>query len=203
MALWGEGFHKIYPSVQIEIEGKGSSTAPTALIENTAHFGPMSREMKQGEIDKFEGKFGYKPTALRSSIDMLAVYVHKDNPINKLTLEQLDRIFGAERTGGWKGSQWSTEAARDSSGNIRTWGRLGLAGDWAAQPIHIFGTDATQSLWAGTIQKVVFKVLAMLMWLAPIFSAVIEPPGFRMLTPSTTLGSDESFAARSSRREWR
>src|ERR1700730_12179070 len=81
MALRAEGFHKFYPNVQIEVEGKGSTTAPPALISGAAHFGPMSRPMKQAEIDQFEGKFGYKPVGLPTSIDMLAVYVHKDNPI--------------------------------------------------------------------------------------------------------------------------
>jgi phosphate transport system substrate-binding protein len=134
MALWGEGFHKIYPSVQIEIEGKGSSTAPTALIENTAHFGPMSREMKQGEIDKFEGKFGYKPTALRSSIDMLAVYVHKDNPIKSLTLQQVDAIFSSTRKAGYPK-------------NIQTWGDLGLEGEWATKPISLYGRNSASGTY--------------------------------------------------------
>ena len=78
MTLWAEDFRKIYPGVKIEIEGKGSSTAPPALIAGTAQFGPMSRPMKPSEADEFEKKFGYKPTALGTSIDMLAVYVHKD-----------------------------------------------------------------------------------------------------------------------------
>lgn len=81
MTLWAEGFLGMYPNVQIEIEGKGSTTAPAALIAGTAHFGPMSREMKSAEIDAFEKRYGYKPTALPTSIDMLAVYAHKDNPI--------------------------------------------------------------------------------------------------------------------------
>ena len=59
MTLWAEGFLKAYPNVQPEIEGKGSSTAPAALIAGTAHFGPMSRAMKQQEIDDFEKQFGY------------------------------------------------------------------------------------------------------------------------------------------------
>jgi len=74
MTLWAEGFLSFYPNVQIEIEGKGSSTAPVALIAGTAQFGPMSREMRAKEIDEFEKRYGYKPTELRTSIDMLAVY---------------------------------------------------------------------------------------------------------------------------------
>src|SRR5215207_9369141 len=80
MALWAEGFKKSYPNVRIEVEGKGSSTAPPALIEGTANFGPMSRAMRTAESERFHEKYGYPPTALPTSIDLLAVYVHKDNP---------------------------------------------------------------------------------------------------------------------------
>ncbi|MFQ5787523.1 MAG: PstS family phosphate ABC transporter substrate-binding protein, partial [Thermodesulfobacteriota bacterium] len=93
MTLWCEGFNKFYPSVRCQIEGKGSSTAPPALIEGTAQFGPMSRAMKNTEIDKFEKAFGYKPTRISTSIDTLAIYVDKDNPIECLSIEQVDAIF--------------------------------------------------------------------------------------------------------------
>ena len=95
MTLWAEGFKKFYPNVKIEVEGKGSSTAPPALIGGTASLGPMSRPMKADEIDAFEKKFGYKPTEIKVSIDALAVFVHKDNPLTGVTLDQLDGIFGA------------------------------------------------------------------------------------------------------------
>jgi phosphate transport system substrate-binding protein len=134
MALWGEGFHKIYPSVQIEIEGKGSSTAPPALIEGTAHFGPMSREMKQAEIGKFNAKFGYDPTPLQTSIDMLAIYVHKDNPIKSLTLQQVDAIFSNTRKAGFPK-------------NIQTWGDLGLTGEWATKPISLYGRNSASGTY--------------------------------------------------------
>src|SRR5713226_3628097 len=97
MTLWAEGFKKFYPNVNIQIEGKGSSTAPPALIEGTAQLGPMSRPMKGTEIDGFEAKYGYKPTALRTSLDSLAVFVHKDNPVKGLTLQQVDNIFSKTR----------------------------------------------------------------------------------------------------------
>src|SRR5579864_2335055 len=90
MAYWAEGFKKLYPKVEVEVEGKGSGTAPPALIQGTAQFGPMSRPMKKAEIDDFESKYQYKPTALPTSLDALAVYVHKDNPIKSLTLQQVD-----------------------------------------------------------------------------------------------------------------
>src|SRR5207247_9218519 len=93
MTLWAEGFRAIYPNVNIQIEGKGSSTVPPALIESTAQLGPMSRAMKAAESDAFEKKYGYKPTEIRVAIDARGVFVHKDNPIKGLTLDQLDSIF--------------------------------------------------------------------------------------------------------------
>jgi len=100
MTLWAEGFRKQYPNVKIQIEGKGSSTAPPALIEGTAQLGPMSRMMKNTEIDAFERKFRYKPTAIPVAIDALAVYVNKDNPVKGLTIAQVDAIFSKSRRGG-------------------------------------------------------------------------------------------------------
>lgn len=134
MTYWGEGFHKFYPNVQIEIEGKGSVTAPPALVSGTAHFGPMSREMKAAEIDAFKKKFGYAPVALPTSIDMLAVYVHKDNPIKGLTLQQVDAIFSRTRKGGY-------------AKQIKTWGDLGLQGEWAAKSIALYGRNSASGTY--------------------------------------------------------
>src|SRR5262249_49075211 len=92
MTFWAEGFKKFYPNVNIQIEGKGSGTAPPALIEGTAQLGPMSRPMKDSEIDAFEAKYHYKPTPLRTSLDSLAVFVNKDNPVKGLTTSQVDSI---------------------------------------------------------------------------------------------------------------
>lgn len=144
MALWGEGFRGLYPSVQIEVEGKGSSTAPPALIAGTSSFGPMSRAMKAAEIDEFERAFGYKPTALPTSIDMLAVYVHKDNPIASMTLQQVDAIFSKTRTGG-------------HAEDITTWGQLGLTGDWANQPISLYGRNSASGTYGYFKQYALFK----------------------------------------------
>jgi phosphate transport system substrate-binding protein len=134
MTLWAEGFRKFYPGVQVEIEGKGSTTAPPALIEGTAQFGPMSRPMKQAEIDRFEAKFGYKPTGLPTSIDMLAVYVHKDNPLKSLTLPQVDAIFSKARKAGY-------------DKDIKTWGDLGLEGEWADKPISLYGRNSASGTY--------------------------------------------------------
>jgi len=144
MALWAEGFKKHYPSVQIEIEGKGSSTAPPALIAGTAQFGPMSRDMKPTEIDDFEKKYGYKPVGLPTSIDMLAVYVHKDNPLKGLTLQQVDAIFSKTRKGGL-------------DKELRTWGDLGLTGEWAAKPISLYGRNSASGTYGYFKEHALFK----------------------------------------------
>ena len=135
MANWSEAFKKIYPNVKIEVEGKGSSTAPPALIEGVSQLGPMSREMKSTEVDKFVSKFGYKPTQVRVSIDALAVFVHKDNPIKGLSLQQIDSIFSKTYNFGGK--------------NITTWGQLGLTGEWANKPISVRDTPSSRN-HAGT-----------------------------------------------------
>jgi phosphate transport system substrate-binding protein len=135
MTFWSEGFRARYPAVKIAVEGKGSSTAPPALIEGAAQFGPMSREMKSSEIQAFEKKFGYKPSAVRVAVDSLVVFVHKDNPIKCLTLKQLDAIFSRTRKGG---------AAKSA----KTWGDLGLTGDWADKPISLYGRNSASGTYA-------------------------------------------------------
>ena len=102
MTLWAETFRKMYPNVKVQIEGKGSGTAPSALIAGTSQFGPMSRQMRSTELDQFEAKYGHKPTELKASYDALAVYVNKDNPLEKLTLQQVDAIFSRNRACGGK-----------------------------------------------------------------------------------------------------
>jgi phosphate transport system substrate-binding protein len=134
MTLWAEQFSKFYPNAKIQIEGKGSSTAPPALISGTAQLGPMSREMKGTEIDQFEKKYGYKPTALRTSVDALAVFVNKDNPIKCLTLTQVDAVFSKGRRAGYKE-------------DIKTWGQLGLTGEWASRPISLYGRNSASGTY--------------------------------------------------------
>ena len=133
MTLWGESFQKLYPNVRIQIEGKGSSTAPPALIAGTSQFGPMSRAMKSTEIDQFEHKYGYRPTQMRTSYDALAVYVNKDNPLEKLTLTQADSVFSKTRKRAGK--------------NVATWGDLGLKGDWANRPISLYGRNSASGTY--------------------------------------------------------
>ena len=122
MTFWSEGFRREYPNVRIQVEGKGSSTAPPALIAGTAQVGPMSRAMKSSEIDAFEAEFGYPPTQIRVAVDALAVYLHKDNPVEKMTLEEVDAVFSKTRRCG--GNQV-----------IETWGGLGVGGPLASEQI--------------------------------------------------------------------
>jgi phosphate transport system substrate-binding protein len=133
MTLWAEDFKKLYPGVKIEIEGKGSSTAPPALIAGTAQFGPMSRPMRPAEKDQFESKYGYKPTEVRVAVDALAVYAHKDNPLKCLSLGQLDGIFSATRNTG--------------APDITKWDQLGLSGPYAGKAISLFGRNSASGTY--------------------------------------------------------
>jgi phosphate transport system substrate-binding protein len=133
MTLWAEGYKRYYPNVNIQIQGAGSSTAPPALTEGTANFGPMSRTMKDQEVQAFEKKFGYKPTPIGVAIDALAVFVNKDNPIKGLTIGQVDGIFSSTRKCGGK--------------NIDRWGALGLGGDWTAKPIQLYGRNSVSGTY--------------------------------------------------------
>jgi phosphate transport system substrate-binding protein len=144
MTLWAEAFQKQYPNVKIQIEGKGSSTAPPALISGTAQLGPMSRLMKPEEIDSFEKQYGYKPTPIRVAVDGIAVFVNKDNPLRELTMPQVDAIFSKTRKGG---------AAED----ITTWGQLGLKGDWAAKPISLYGRNSASGTYGYFKEHALYK----------------------------------------------
>ena len=134
MTLWAEGFKKVYPNVNVQIEGKGSSTAPPALIEATAQLGPMSRAMKSSEMDKFEKKFGYKATPLRTSLDSLAVFVNKDNPLSGLSLDQVDAMFSKTLRCG-------------AADEVSVWGDLGLSGNWATAPVSLYGRNSASGTY--------------------------------------------------------
>lgn len=142
MTHWAEGFKALYPSVEFEIEGKGSTMAPLALIEGTAQLGPMSRPMKPHEIDRFEKQYGYKPTEIKVAIDTLAVFVNKDNPVKGLTLEQVDSIFSTTFTRGGK--------------DVSKWGHVGLAGGWANKPISLYGRNSACGTY-GFFKEVALK----------------------------------------------
>lgn len=166
MTLWAESFQAIYPNVHIQIEGKGSSTAPPALIEGTAQLGPMSRAMKSSEVDKFESKFGYKPFQIGVALDALAVFVHKDNPIKGMSLEQVDGIFSSTLK---RGGQ-----------PVENWGQLGLDGDWASRSVSSYGRNSASGTYG------FFKKVALLK--GDYKSTVKEQPGSSAVVQG--IGSD-------------
>jgi phosphate transport system substrate-binding protein len=125
---WAKAFEKLYPDVKVVIEATGSATAPTALIDGRAQFGPMSRPMTTAEVAAFEAKYGYKVSSFRVAVDALAVYVNKDNPIPCLTLPQLSGIFSSNRKA-------------PGSADIKTWSDLGVAGEWTRQPITLYSRN--------------------------------------------------------------
>jgi phosphate transport system substrate-binding protein len=132
--LMAEDFRRLYPQVKIQVEGKGSSTAPPALVEGTVQLGNMSRAMKNQEVDAFEEEFGYPPTRLDVALDTLAVFVNKDNPLRSMTIEQVDAVFSKARKCGY---------AMD----ITTWGQLGLEGSWQTAPISLYGRNAASGTY--------------------------------------------------------
>ena len=144
MTFWAEGFNRLYPNVKVQIEGKGSSTAPPAIILGTAQIGPMSRAMKPTEMDDFERRYGYKPTQIRTSLDALAVYVNKDNPIKGLNFSQVDAIFSKTRKGGYRE-------------DITTWGKVGLAGEWGNRLISLYGRNSASGTYGYFKKKALFK----------------------------------------------
>jgi len=133
MTYWAEGFKKKYPNVNLQIEGKGSSTAPPALIAGTAQLGPMSREMKSSELEEFQKKYGYKPTKIGVALDSLAVFVNKDNPVKSLSLDQVDAIFSKTRKSG--------------HAEITTWGQVGVSGKLANMPISLYGRNSASGTY--------------------------------------------------------
>ena len=144
MTLWAEEFKREYPNVNVQIQAAGSSTAPPALTEGTSQFGPMSRQMKSKEVEAFEKRFGYKPTPVRVAIDALAVFVHKDNPIEGLNLAQVDAIFSSTLKCG-------ENAVADR------WSQVGLEGSWADKDIQLFGRNSVSGTYGYFKKKALCK----------------------------------------------
>lgn len=134
MTLWAEEYKRLYPNVNIQIQGAGSSTAPPALTEGTSNFGPMSRMMTAKEVEAFEKKHGYKPTAVPVAIDALAVYVNKDNPIKGLSIPEVDAIFSSTRKCGYPT-------------DITKWGQVGLTGDWTNRDIALYSRNSVSGTY--------------------------------------------------------
>ena len=165
MTLWAEEYKRVYPNVNIQIQAAGSSTAPPALTEGTSNLGPMSRKMKSKEIQKFEEKFGYKPTAIRVALDALAVYVNKDNPIKGMTIPQVDAIFSSTRKCGY-------------DKDITTWGDLGLTGAWKNRKVQLYGRNSVSGTYGYFKKKGLCK--------GDFKSGVNEQPGSASVVQSVT-----------------
>ncbi|MEK7323324.1 MAG: phosphate ABC transporter substrate-binding protein PstS family protein [Pseudomonadota bacterium] len=165
MTLWAEEFKREYPNVNIQIQAAGSSTAPPALTEGTASLGPMSRAMKSNEIEAFEKKYGYKPTAVRVAIDALAVFVNKDNPIKGMTLPQVDAVFSSTRKCG-------------HPENINRWGQLGLTGAWQTRDMQLFGRNSVSGTYGYFKEHALCK--------GDFKSGVNEQPGSASVVQSVT-----------------
>lgn len=144
MTYWSEGFRRIYPGVIVQVEGKGSSTAPPALVRGTAELGPMSRKMKAIEVEAFENKWGFKPTAIGVALDGVAIFVNKDNPVTSLSLPEVDAIYSKTRNGGMPDS-------------IDSWDQLGLTGRWEKMPISLFGRNSASGTYGVFKTKALFK----------------------------------------------
>lgn len=144
MTFWAEEFKRAYPNVNIQIQAAGSSTAPPALTEGTSNLGPMSRKMKDKELEAFENRHGYKPTAVPVAIDALAVYVHKDNPVEGMSIADVDAIFSTTRKCG-------------GDSDISDWGSLGLRGAWAQRDIQIFGRNSVSGTYGYFKSKALCK----------------------------------------------
>ncbi len=144
MTFWAENFRKFYPSVQTQIEGKGSSTAPPALIEKTAQLGPMSRTMKKSELEKFEKKYGFKPTRVVVALDAVVVLVNKDNPLKELSLPQVDAIFSATLKGRYPHK-------------ISDWGGVGLRWGWENRAISLYGRNSASGTYGYFKRVALFK----------------------------------------------
>ncbi len=147
-SYWQQEFNKWHPDVKFDFHLHSSQHAIQSLIFGVSDVSPLGRQITNAERLAFQREFNYQPlgiVAVTGSYSLsgwnpaIGVYVNKENPIAKLSLGQLDCIFGAERSGGWTALEWDESVARGPECNIRTWGQLGLTGEWADKPIRIFG----------------------------------------------------------------
>lgn len=165
MTLWAEEYKRMYPNVNIQIQAAGSSTAPPALIEGTSNLGPMSRKMKNKEDAAFEKKFGYEATPIAVAIDALAVFVHKDNPIEGMSIKQVDAIFSNTRKCG-------------NPQDVSSWGDVGLTGAWADRGVQLYGRNSVSGTYGYFKKKALCK--------GDFKNSVNEQPGSASVVQSVT-----------------
>ncbi len=145
---WEKEFQRYQSGVTFDFHLRTSEHAISSLIYGKSDLSPMGRQVMWDEQLAFQREFGYLPlgiVAVTGSYDVsgwnppVGVYVNKDNPLSKLSLRQMDGVFGAARSGAWRDLTWDPSLARGPEKNIRTWGQLGLTGEWADKPIHVYG----------------------------------------------------------------
>jgi len=165
LQLWEEAFRKIHPGIRFDDKLPTSDAAIPALVTGVTDLGPDGGEPAITEALSFFEVYGYPPldiTVASGAFDVEGksngpvIFVHKDNPITQVSMEQLDGIFGAERDGGWNGLTWDTSLARGPEKNIRNWGQLGLTGEWADKPIHVYGYNLRYHI-PTTFERLVFQ----------------------------------------------
>jgi phosphate transport system substrate-binding protein len=148
LKLWEEGFQKIHPGIRFDDKLPTSDAAIPALVTGVADLAPDGGEATLTENLSFFEVYGYQVTDITVASGAFdvegksngpVIFVHRDNPITRLTIKQLDGIFGSERTAGMRGFKWSPSDARGADQNIRTWGQLGLTGEWADKTIQTYG----------------------------------------------------------------
>ena len=144
---WCTTFRKHHPAAQCELVLPTAAVAAPSLYFGLADLA-MNHELTFYDYLSHVRILGYEPTGfsiVTGSFDVpgwqnsIAIVVHKDNPLSEISMEQLDGVFGSARAGGWIGARWEPEFARGPEQNIRTWGQLGLTGEWADKPIHTYG----------------------------------------------------------------
>lgn len=144
MSFWTQEFKKFYAGVETEVDAKGSGNAFPALIFGQANIGMMSRPPNRSEIADFKKRYGYVPLVLPTSVDMLAIWVHKENPIERMTFEELDAIYSSTRK---LGAQERATSWRSFSGT----------GAFASKPIVCFGRNAVSGTYGFFKDKVLRK----------------------------------------------
>jgi phosphate transport system substrate-binding protein len=183
---WQEGFRKIHPDVTFDNTLPTSDAAFPALVTRVTDLGPDGSEAAITEALSFFETRGYHASDVivaTGSFDTPGrsngpvVFVHKDNPLSRLTIDQLDGIFGSERTGGLRGFEWTPADARGPEEDIRTWGQLGLTGEWADKPIRTYGHAAS-----GTTRFFQLHVLKNTDKWNPNYRAYVET-GSKMIAP--------------------
>ncbi|MEO6874540.1 MAG: hypothetical protein ABI222_06925 [Opitutaceae bacterium] len=163
---WATAFRGYYGQVRLNSYLINTSQAFAGLVTGSADIGVMGHRQWRNGFQAFEHQFGYAPLEIKfasgsyddphGTTPGLMFIVNQRNPLAGLTLEQIDGIYGAQRTGGWVNGRWSTAVARGPERNVRTWGQLGVTGEWADQPIHLYGSDVTLSNWADLIEREAF-----------------------------------------------